>query len=308
MGEHSGRGVRRRGIIAGAAGALLLAGCAAGRAAPASRSGPSPAPGAAAGPTRSAGTRAAASGSGAPADSPAPASVILARSQVPVLCFHQIREWTGGDPPSARRIITPPRRFADQMAALAKAGYTSITPEQLLAYLRFGRALPARPVLLTFDDASAGQYTQALPVLQRHRFIATFFIMTVVLDQPQWLSRAQVRGLYRRGMTIASHTWDHHPVTRYSGQDWRIQLVEPARELAQLTGAPVRLLAYPYGEWNRAALPHVQAAGYQAAFQLSDPQDRKEPLLTICRMIAASDWDGPTLVARLETRVRSGDR
>jgi peptidoglycan/xylan/chitin deacetylase (PgdA/CDA1 family) len=304
MGEHSGRSVSRRGMIAGAAGALLLAGCSAGRAASASGSGPSPAPGAAAAPTRpTAGTpRAEASGSSAPA------SVILARSQVPVLCFHQIREWTGGDSPSARTIITPPRRFANQMAALAKAGYTSITPEQLLAYLRFGRALPARPVLLTFDDASAGQYTQALPVLQRHRFTATFFIMTVVLDQPQWLSRAQVRDLHRRGMTIASHTWDHHPVTRYSGQDWRIQLVEPARELAQLTGAPVRLFAYPYGEWNQAALPHVRAAGYAAAFQLSDRQDPKEPLLTIRRMIAASDWDGPTLVARLEIGVRSGGR
>jgi peptidoglycan/xylan/chitin deacetylase (PgdA/CDA1 family) len=297
-------------MLAGAAGALLLAGCSAGRAASASGAGLSPAPGAAAGPTRSAAEtpRAEASGSGAPAESFAPASVILARSQVPVLCFHQIREWTGGDSPSARTIITPPRRFADQMAALAKAGYTSITPDQLLAYLRFGRTLPARPVLLTFDDASAGQYTHALPVLQRHHFTATFFIMTVVLDQPQWLSRAQVRYLHRRGMSIASHTWDHHPVTRYSGQDWRIQLVEPARELAQLTGAPVRLFAYPYGEWNQAALPHVQAAGYEAAFQLSDPQDSKEPLLTVRRMIAASGWDGPTLVARLETHVRSGAR
>jgi peptidoglycan/xylan/chitin deacetylase (PgdA/CDA1 family) len=229
----------------------------------------------------------------------APASVILARSHVPVLCFHQVRSWRAGDSASARTIITPPQRFADQIAALARAGYTTITPDQLLMYLQFGVRLPDRPVLLTFDDASEGQYTTALPVLEKHRFTATFFVMTVVLDKPHWLSRDQVRDLHRRGMTIGSHTWDHHPVTGYSGADWRTQLIEPARELSHLTAAPVRYFAYPYGVWNKAALPHVASAGYQAAFQLSEAQDPSRPLLTIRRILAVSHLDGPALIRQL---------
>jgi peptidoglycan/xylan/chitin deacetylase (PgdA/CDA1 family) len=226
--------------------------------------------------------------------------VILARSHVPVLCFHQIRPWRAADSPSARAIITPPQRFAEQIAALARAGYTTITPDQLLSYLQFGVRLPDRPVLLTFDDASEGQYSSALPVLVKHRFTATFFVMTVVLDKPNWLSRHQVRDLHRRGMTIGSHTWDHHPVTRYAGADWRTQLIEPARELSHLTGAPVRYFAYPYGVWNQAALPHVASAGYQAAFQLSEAQDPSRPLLTIRRILAVSSLDGPALIRQLK--------
>jgi peptidoglycan/xylan/chitin deacetylase (PgdA/CDA1 family) len=226
--------------------------------------------------------------------------VILARSHVPVLCFHQIRPWRAGDSPAARAIITPPQRFADQIAALARAGYTTITPDQLLGYLQFGVRLPDRPVLLTFDDASQGQYTAALPVLTKYRFTATFFVMTVVLDKPHWLSRNQVRELHRRGMTIGAHTWDHHPVTGYAGADWRTQLIEPARELSHLTGAPVRFFAYPYGVWNSAALPHVASAGYQAAFQLSEPQDPARPLLTIRRILAVSHLDGPALIRQLK--------
>jgi peptidoglycan/xylan/chitin deacetylase (PgdA/CDA1 family) len=226
--------------------------------------------------------------------------VILARSHVPVLCFHQIRPWRAGDSPSARTIITPPQRFADQIAALARAGYTTITPDQLLRYLQFGVQLPDLPVLLTFDDASQGQYTTALPILMQHRFTGTFFVMTVVLDKPHWLSRDQVRDLHCQGMTIGAHTWDHHPVTGYGGGDWRTQLVEPARELSHLTGAPVRFLAYPYGVWNHAALPHVAAAGYQAAFQLSEPQDPARPLLTIRRILAVSHLNGPALIRQLK--------
>jgi peptidoglycan/xylan/chitin deacetylase (PgdA/CDA1 family) len=160
--------------------------------------------------------------------------------------------------------------------------------------------LPARPVLLTFDDASEGQYTNALPILRQHRFTATFFVMTVVLDKPRWLSRSQVRDLYRRGMTIGAHSWDHHQVTRYSGADWRIQLTEPARELSRITDQPVQLFAYAYGEWNKVALPHVAAARYHAAFQLSGPQDARQPLLTIRRMLAVSDLNDRRLVHQLD--------
>ena len=185
------------------------------------------------------------------------------------------------------------------MAALARAGYTTITPDQLLGYLQSGVRLPDRPVLLTFDDASQGQYTSALPVLLKHRFTATFFVMTVVLDKPHWLSRDQVRDLHRRGMAIGAHTWDHHPVTGYSGTDWQTQLIEPARGLSHLIGAPVRYFAYPYGIWNQAALPHVTSAGYQAAFQLSAPQDPGRPLLTIRRILAGSHLDGPALIRQM---------
>jgi hypothetical protein len=47
-------------------------------------------------------------------------------------------------------------------------------------------------------------------------------------------------------------------------------------------------------------LPHVQDAGYRAAFQLADqPPDPQQPLLTIRRVLTSSGWDTDTLLARL---------
>src|SRR5204863_121072 len=97
------------------------------------------------------------------------------------------------------------------------------------------------------EGAAPGGRARAAGRLRRPHFVATFFVMTVVLDKPGWLTRAQVRRLDRGGMTVAAHTYDHHPVPGYAGADWKTQLVQPAAELAKLLGHPVRLFAYPFG-------------------------------------------------------------
>jgi peptidoglycan/xylan/chitin deacetylase (PgdA/CDA1 family) len=210
---------------------------------------------------------------------------VAARAHVPVLCWHQIRRQTGADSASARPYIVSPRAFAAQMDALDRAGYTPVGGDAVAAHVARGAPLPPKPVLLTFDDASAGQWSAALPILRRHRFVATFFVMTVVLDKPGWLTRRQVRALDRAGMTIAAHTWDHHPVPGYTGIEWPRQLLSPTQELVRLVGHPVRLFAYPYGLWSQAGIDHLRRFGFTAAFQLAGKLDRGAPLYTLRRII-----------------------
>jgi peptidoglycan/xylan/chitin deacetylase (PgdA/CDA1 family) len=224
----------------------------------------------------------------APARTPAPktdAASMAARAHVPVLCWHQIRASTASDSAQDRTYIVSPKALAGQLDALDRAGYHTVSAQALVAHVALGKPLPAKPVLLTFDDGSEGQYARALPLLRRHHFVATFFVMTVVLDKPGWLTSAQVRRLDRGGMTVAAHTYDHHAVPDYTGHDWETQLVEPAAELAKLVGHPVRIFAYPFGLWDRDAFAHLDGAGYVAAFQLAEKLDRSEPLWTLRRII-----------------------
>ena len=232
--------------------------------------------------------------------SPGTPAEILARSTVPVLCYHQVREYTAADGPSARPLICPPAALERQLEGIAAAGFTPVTGNALVDHLQLGTPLADQPVLLSFDDASGGQYTSALPILRRLGMPATFFVMTVVLDHPNWLSRDAVRELDAAGMTIAAHTWDHHPVTKYGEHDWAVQLQKPREELERIVGHDVDLFAYPYGLWHAAALRHLQAAGYRAAFQLTGrPQDSHLPLLTVRRVLTPPTWDVPTLVDRM---------
>ena len=155
----------------------------------------------------------------APATPGTPAQ-IAARSTVPVLCYHQVREYTAADGAGARPLICPPAVLQRQLEGLLEAGMAPVTGEALLDHLQLGTPLADNALLVSFDDASGGQYTSALPILRRLGVPATFFVMTVVLDRPNWLSRDDVRALDAAGMTVASHTWDHHPVTRYGEKDW----------------------------------------------------------------------------------------
>jgi peptidoglycan/xylan/chitin deacetylase (PgdA/CDA1 family) len=232
---------------------------------------------------------------------PAPATdvaSVAARAGVPVLCYHQIRRPTAADGAQARPYIVSPAAFARQMQALDRAGYTTITGDALVAHVARGAPLPRKPVLVTFDDGTAGQVASALPVLRRHRFTATFFVMTVVLGRPGWLSRAGVRALDRAGMTIAAHTWDHHAVTGYADADWPKQIDEPVRDLAALVGHPIKLFAYPFGLWDARAFAHLRAAGLTAAFQLSGRMDAAEPLWTLRRIIVP-EWSGRRLLQEI---------
>jgi peptidoglycan/xylan/chitin deacetylase (PgdA/CDA1 family) len=223
------------------------------------------------------------------------ASVILAKKQVPVLCYHQIRDWRITDSKISKTYIVPPAAFAAQMRMLADSGYHTISPDQLYSYLISGTRLPEKPILLSFDDTDLDQYTVAFPEMKKYGFKGVFFIMTVSLGRPHYMSRDQVRNLSDEGNTIGSHTWDHHNVKKYEGNDWVIQLDKPTRQLEQITGKNIRYFAYPFGLWNSAAFPELKKRGFVAAFQLNEKQDQQDPLYCIRRIIVPGTWNGTTL-------------
>lgn len=302
-GDLPGAAPGRRAFLAGLAGlsGLTLAGCAV-----ADHSSP-------VGVQTGTSDPATADGSGSPSPSargglrtaqPASAAQRVARATVPVLCYHQVRDWAGGDSGYTRSmLIIPPARLAAQLDGIKSAGYTAISPTQYRDHLFTGAQLPDKPVILSFDDGRDNQFSAALPALTQRGMTGTFFIMTVILGNSGWITRDDVKRFADAGMTIGSHTWDHQMVTKYSAsKDYTSQLAQPRELLRQLSGQEVDDFAYPYGAWNTAVLPQVQKAGYRSAYQLQDkPLDPQHPELTLRRILAVSTWDGQEVVAKLES-------
>lgn len=233
---------------------------------------------------------------------PTSTSPDAARATVPVLCYHQVREWVKSDSENNRAsLICPPGRFGEHLDAIKGAGYTTITPADYLAHLTGADTLPAKPVLLSFDDGKDNQPETAFAELSRRGMTGTLYIMTVVLNKKGWISNKQVRELADAGHVIGSHTWDHQQVTKLAtDEDWKTQLVDSRKTLQDLSGQSVDSFAYPYGLWSPAVLPHIAAAGYTTAFQLTDkPLDADHPALSLRRRLAMSTWSGPQAVAAL---------
>lgn len=118
-------------------------------------------------------------------------AAVFGRQRVTVLGYHRI-----ADPESpgfrgfAGNASATPDEFAAQMAWVA-ARMTPITLADLLAAVD-GASLPARPVLVTFDDGYRDNLTVALPVMEQHGIAPLILLATdhIGTDEPFWWDRA----------------------------------------------------------------------------------------------------------------------
>lgn len=227
---------------------------------------------------------------------PADAATILERKQVPVLCYHHIREAKQGQSETFKSYSVSPSQFASQMKALKDSGYETVLPGQLYNYLAFGDALPAKPVMLTFDDTDLEQFTIGAKEMEKYGFRGVYFLMTISINRPRYMNKEQIKQLADSGHAVESHTWDHSMVTKYQGDDWEKQFVKPRKTIEDISGKTANYFAYPFGLWNTAAIPELEKAGFKMAFILSTKRDSTKPLYTVRRMIVPGQWSTPGML------------
>jgi peptidoglycan/xylan/chitin deacetylase (PgdA/CDA1 family) len=231
---------------------------------------------------------------------PYTADKILAQKQVPILCYHRIRSWRSTDTRSMKDYIVPTEIFKQQIKALADSGYKTILPDQLYAYLTNGTPLPSKAIMLTFDDSEEEHYTIAAAEMKKYGFKGVFFLMTVTMGRPGYMNKEQIKALAEEGHIIGCHTWDHHNVKKYAGKDWETQIEKPIKQIASVTGRPVKYFAYPFGLWNEQAIPELKKRGISAAFQLTEKRSTVEPLYTIRRMIVPGNWNSTQMLKSMK--------
>lgn len=224
---------------------------------------------------------------------------ILARKQVPILCYHQVRNWRPSDGKVGKDYIVEIENFKNHIKMLVDSGYNTILPDQLYAYLNEGKPLPPKPVMLTFDDTDLDQFTIVNPTLKKYGYKAVYFIMTVSIGKKgkfvDYMSADQIKTLSDEGNVIGSHTYDHKNFKKYEGKDWEEQLDKPTKRLEGITGKKIEYFAYPFGLWNAEGIPQLKKRSFKMAFALADKRDPNEPLYTVRRIIASGYWSPKTL-------------
>jgi len=132
--------------------------------------------------------------------------------------------------------------------------------------------------------------------LIKYGFKGVFFITTTnIAKNKHYMDKLQIKQLFDEGNVIACHTQDHTNFKKYKDQDWEIQIDKPTKKLEKITGQPVKYFAFPFGEWNSAGLPELHKLGFKAAFQLSEPRDPGDPIMTIRRILGCGYWSAQTL-------------
>lgn len=199
----------------------------------------------------------------------------LSLTRVPmILMYHGVAD-VAEDP---NQLCVTPARFAAQLAALRRLGLRGVGIGALVDAIRAGR--PRGLVGITFDDGYVSVLEAALPELSRHGFTASVFVISGRLggtnewdEGPSWplLSAGQVGELAAAGMEIGSHSTTHVRLAGLEAGQLEDEISGSRASLRELTGAPVRGFAYPYGSMDAAARRAVHGAGYDYACAVQTP-------------------------------------
>ena len=178
---------------------------------------------------------------------------------VPILYYHSVMQENGNE------LRMPPEQFEAQMAYLQDKGYQSISLEQLYQALYKGGALPAKPFVITLDDGYLDNYTTAFPIITKHGFTATVFMVTSYINGEGFMSWHQLKELVTNRWEIEGHTTNHPYLTKIDPSSVLSELNRSKELLEKELGHPVNFFAYPYGDLNANVVQAVKDTRYLMA-------------------------------------------
>lgn len=188
----------------------------------------------------------------------------------------------------ARRQTTPltvsVAQLEEQLRWLLARGFVAVSVADAIAAAQQARALPAQPLLITFDDGYVDTFELARPVLQRLGLRAAVFVPSAFVggtsawdrDAQPLMNAAQLHALAAEGWEIGLHSHTHRNFRTLSADEIAADVRENFSALRALGLAPVPALAYPYGGRPRAVDDRVamraalRTAGVRLAFRIGN--------------------------------------
>lgn len=187
----------------------------------------------------------------------------LRRIHVPILMYHYVSELPPDADATRIDLTVRPDMFRTHMQDLKDDGYTTITLYQLDDALLNGTPLPAKPIILTFDDGYIDHYVNVFPILKEYGFIGTFFIITGMPDNhvPGYVTWEQIREMSDAGMDMESHTKTHQDLRNRDYDFLVYELLGSAQSLQAYTGREPHMFAYPVGHYDDMTLNVLHQLG-----------------------------------------------
>jgi len=185
---------------------------------------------------------------------------------VPILTYHVINV----PPPQsagATDMYVPAAEFASQMDALKADGWHAVTLDQLEAYWTRGGSLgPGKPIVITFDNGYASQYTNALPVLKQLGWVGVENLQVNGLAPSDGgVTDSQVRGLIAAGWQLATQGVSGTDLITLDPNALPAEVATARQLLRSRYGVPVNWFSYPSGHYDATVIAAVRAAGFVGA-------------------------------------------
>ncbi len=192
-------------------------------------------------------------------------------SRVPILMYHKIDQCPQGA--LVPHHYVSPTRFESHLNFLRKLKFQSIKLESLEP----NDSWPARGISLTFDDGYQNFIQFAVPLMQKHGFVGTVFVVTRLLGQDNaWdvslgdvseplMGSEEIKRVHSLGFEVGSHSQNHARLADVTLEVARTEIEGSFRDLTEILQCEPKIFCYPYGSHNNNVVEIVQNSGYRAA-------------------------------------------
>ena len=200
--------------------------------------------------------------------------------------------------------------FQKHIEYIITHNFSVISIPELISNLTTNKPLNINTIAITFDDGYESVYRNAFPILKKHKLPFTVFIDTAAIEEKRrdHASWQQISEMKLSGATIANHTHSHSHLIRNheSVKDWKERVVKDITEAQNILKArldqDVRVLAYPYGEFDDDTLKVVSELGYAAFGQHSGAINLDSNLLYLPRFPVSNRFGQfPQVITKLKS-------
>jgi peptidoglycan/xylan/chitin deacetylase (PgdA/CDA1 family) len=184
---------------------------------------------------------------------------------VPVLMYHHVMEAKDAATLGATYLNVPPEVFRGQMDYLLQKGYRVIGLDEMVEGIR-NNSLPAKPIVLTFDDGYRDFYDYVYPILREKGTKATLFVISQFVGGERYLVWPQIKEMVDSGLILpGNHTLNHPYLTKLTDFQIKDQIFSANNILREHLGRSVHFFAYPYGGVNPMIEQALKEGGFQGA-------------------------------------------
>lgn len=206
--------------------------------------------------------------------------------KIPIIMYHQITKKTS----RTGKYSVLYSQFEDDMKYIKSKGYTTINMTDLIEFVNGKKALPEKPIIITFDDGFESIYTYIYPLLKEMNMCGVASIVGEYADffteNPDhnvtysYMDWNQIKELTKTDVIeIQNHSYDlhknhteRHGISIKSNEDISTYNTEVGNDIKKMqntmkekTNYTPNTLTFPYGAYKKETILLTKSLGFDAA-------------------------------------------
>lgn len=209
--------------------------------------------------------------------------------ELPVLMYHRVVDVVPAF--TKKNLHITQQNLENQLSFLKIRGFKSIGFEDLLH-----RPIPAKPVIMTFDDGFEDNYHFLFPLLKKYQMKAVIYLLGNRRHRKNFwffseknhnlLKPSQIMEMHKSGLVeFGAHSMNHAKLTELNSKETRKEVGGSKKALETFLGKPVVSFSYPNGLLNEEIKNITAQEGYTFGIAVnSGPSRFGDDLMEIRRI------------------------